>query len=50
MNEIIDRKPTLRFDYAGFSMGEQNKVENEKNENKQKDTTTVYVLPFEYST
>jgi hypothetical protein len=35
-DESEDRKPTLVFNYAGFSMGEQNKVEDTTSSVKQR--------------
>ena len=34
--ELEDRKPTLKFDYEGFSTGEQNKVEDTSSSVKQR--------------
>lgn len=34
--ELVDRKPTLRFNYQGFSVGEQNKVEDTTSSVKQR--------------
>jgi len=39
--ELVDRKPTLRFNYQGFTMAEQNRVEDTTSAIKQKSYTTA---------
>jgi hypothetical protein len=41
-----DRKPTLRFNYEGFSNGEQNKVEDTASTVKQRKLYNCVCLPF----
>jgi hypothetical protein len=45
-DELVDRKPTLRFNYQGFTTAEQNKVEDTKSSTKQKKIYNCVSLPF----
>jgi hypothetical protein len=45
-DDLEDRKPTLRFDYGGFSTGEQNKVEDTTSSVKQRKLYNCVRLPF----
>jgi hypothetical protein len=44
--ELEGRKPTLRFDYEGFSTGEQNKVEDTSSSVKQRKLYNCVRLPI----
>jgi hypothetical protein len=45
-DELVDRKPTLRFNYQGFTTAEQNKVEDTKSSSKQKKIYNCVSVPF----